>query len=181
MGILKDEVKPWFKEPDPIKNDQPASWDLVLADLSTAKIHHPVQENTHKLLIADMKSRDEFGFKKYGTRLQPFNGRNQLKDAFEEFLDGTVYLRSALFENIKNALIVTPESENVKSGIVQLYMTALDLDLKLRYLMEYIEKEKNGKEQNSKDSCNNSIIDTRDSGNIEEFCDNKSNIIDTSR
>lgn len=64
-------------EPPPVKNNLPAVWDLVLADI---------------------KERDEIGKEKYGTRLQPFNGRNPLKDAYQEALDLVVYLRQAIYE-----------------------------------------------------------------------------------
>lgn len=66
-----------MKQPKPIKNDHPASWDLVLADI---------------------KKRDEFGKKKYGVRLQPFNNRKQLRDLYEELLDAVVYLRTLIYE-----------------------------------------------------------------------------------
>jgi len=64
-------------EPPPIKNNHPAVWDLVLAD---------------------MKERDEIGEQKYDTRLQPFNGRDPLVDAYQEALDLVVYLRQAIYE-----------------------------------------------------------------------------------
>ena len=64
-------------EPQPVVNDQPATWDLV---------------------VADMRERDKFGHVKYGTALQPHNGRDQLSDAYQEALDLCVYLRNALFE-----------------------------------------------------------------------------------
>lgn len=64
-------------EAAPIHNDQPAVWDLV---------------------IGDIQRRDEMGIKKYGTRLQPFNGRSPLWDAYQEALDLVVYLRQAIFE-----------------------------------------------------------------------------------
>jgi len=64
-------------EPAPIPNDEPSVWEMV---------------------IEDMKSRDEFGKRKYGTKLQPFNGRNALKDAYEEVLDTAVYLKQAIVE-----------------------------------------------------------------------------------
>ena len=57
-------------EPAPIKNNLPAVWDLVLKDI---------------------KERDQSGLKKYGTRLQPNNGRNPLIDAYQEALDLVVY------------------------------------------------------------------------------------------
>lgn len=64
-------------EPAPIKNELPAVWDLV---------------------IQDMRDRDNFGFKKYGVRLQPNNGRSALRDAYGEALDLVVYLRSKIYE-----------------------------------------------------------------------------------
>ena len=66
-------------EPPPIKNIHPAVWDLV---------------------IADMQERDRFGLQKYNTRLQPFNGRDPLVDAYQEVLDLAVYLRQSIFERI---------------------------------------------------------------------------------
>ena len=64
-------------EPNPEKNELPSVWELV---------------------VDDMQSRNEFGIGKYGTPLQPFNGRNQLKDAYQEVLDLAVYMRAAIFE-----------------------------------------------------------------------------------
>ncbi len=64
-------------QPKPKKNKRPAVWDLV---------------------IKDMKARDNFGFKRYGMRLQPHNGRDVLQDAYEEALDLAVYLRQAIYE-----------------------------------------------------------------------------------
>lgn len=64
-------------EPDPKRNNAPAVWDLV---------------------ISDMQDRDNFGLQRYATRLQPHNGRDALKDAYQEALDLTVYLRQALYE-----------------------------------------------------------------------------------
>ena len=52
----------------------------------------------HDLVITDMASRKQFGLAKYGTPLQAGNGRDPLKDAYEEALDLTVYLRQELEE-----------------------------------------------------------------------------------
>lgn len=65
------------KEPQPIINSLPAVWDLVLADIN---------------------ERDLIGQQKYNTRLQPHNGRDVLKDAYQEALDLVVYLRQAIYE-----------------------------------------------------------------------------------
>lgn len=64
-------------QPLPVVNDAPAIADLVLADI---------------------RARDEFGASKYGTRLQPHNGRDALMDAYQEALDLVFYLRQALEE-----------------------------------------------------------------------------------
>jgi hypothetical protein len=63
--------------PPPLPNDGPAVWDLV---------------------IEDMQARNFVGVQKYGTPLQPFNGRDVLLDAYEEAMDLTVYLKQALIE-----------------------------------------------------------------------------------
>lgn len=64
-------------EPAPIPNSKPSIHDLV---------------------IADMESRKRMGLKKYGTVLQAGNGRNALKDAYEEVLDLAMYLKQKLEE-----------------------------------------------------------------------------------
>jgi len=60
-----------------VPNNNPAVWDLV---------------------IADALARDAIGQSRYGTRLQPLNGRDALRDAYEEALDLCVYLRQAIWE-----------------------------------------------------------------------------------
>ena len=64
-------------QPFPKQNNNPAIWDIV---------------------IEEMKRRDEEGLIKYGTRLQGFNGRDSLWDAYEEALDLVVYLRQTIYE-----------------------------------------------------------------------------------
>ena len=64
-------------QPMPVANNNPAVWPIVMAD---------------------MQARHELGIKRYGTPLQPHNGRDALRDAYEEALDLAVYLRSAIFE-----------------------------------------------------------------------------------
>lgn len=75
---MNDEAKK-FTDPQPasIPNDYPHVADLVVADIARRK---------------------EQGQAKYGTALQPFNGRDPLIDAYQEALDKCQYLRQALFE-----------------------------------------------------------------------------------
>lgn len=64
-------------QPAPTPNSQPAIWDLV---------------------VKDMEERNRDGIEKYGTPLQPFNGRDALIDAYQEVLDMSVYLRQKIQE-----------------------------------------------------------------------------------
>jgi hypothetical protein len=154
----------WQKEPAPIPNDSPASWDLVLKDLETIPITHQMRE-AKSLLIADIHLRDEFGTKKYGVRLQPNNGRNSTKDAYEEALDCTVYLRNEIEEKLSNK-IVTRERESVLRYLTQMYLSQLAIALGLRYVL-LLEKEINER----------SITNAGDSGNTEESGEHQSNIV----
>jgi hypothetical protein len=64
-------------QPDPKPNGNPAIVDLVLADF---------------------RERDRIGQQRYGTRLQARNGRDALRDAYEEALDLAIYLRQVIAE-----------------------------------------------------------------------------------
>lgn len=65
------------EQPAPVPNDHPAVWDLV---------------------VADMHARDALGRERYKTRPQPHNGRDALRDHYEELLDAAVYARQMLYE-----------------------------------------------------------------------------------
>lgn len=68
-------------EPKPIPNQLPPVWALV---------------------IQDMVERDVLGREKYGTPLQPLNGREAIKDLYQEILDAAVYLRQEIWEREKS-------------------------------------------------------------------------------
>ena len=53
------------------------------------------------LVLKDMDERRVHGIEKYGTPVQPFNGRDPLIDAYQEALDLCVYLRQAIEERKK--------------------------------------------------------------------------------
>jgi hypothetical protein len=52
------------------------------------------------LVIEDIEARKAVGISRYGTPLQPFNGRNVDQDLYEELIDATVYLRQRLVERV---------------------------------------------------------------------------------
>lgn len=56
---------------------------------------HPV---AHRMVQDDLEARLQLGISRYGQPLQPFNGRDSLRDAYEEILDMAVYIRNELFE-----------------------------------------------------------------------------------
>lgn len=99
-----------FGEPPPKHNDLPSMHDLV---------------------IQDMDARKRFGLEKYGTLLQPFNGRNALKDAYEEILDLAVYLRQKLYEQEQEAAVVAKLAEEAtKSTRVHVPTAEADVSAK---------------------------------------------------
>jgi hypothetical protein len=63
------------------------------------------------LVIADIVKRRIVGIKRYGTALQPFNGRDALRDAYEEALDLAIYLRQAIEERQQSAAANVTEAE----------------------------------------------------------------------
>lgn len=64
-------------QPLPVKNDLPCVQDLV---------------------ILDMEARKAIGIKRYGTTLQPHNGRDVIRDIYEEMLDAAAYMRQLIYE-----------------------------------------------------------------------------------
>lgn len=62
--------------------------------LPTPNGHPDIQSQ----VIADIEERRQVGISRYGTALQPFNGRDALRDLYEELLDGAMYVRQAMVE-----------------------------------------------------------------------------------
>lgn len=112
-------------QPDPIRiNPHPSAHNMLLSALESWRTDSESEEtraaitepkgawammmlafnaicNTLDVNADDViRSRRNFGLEKYGTKLQPFNGRNNLEDALDEIVDGLVYLICELYENI---------------------------------------------------------------------------------
>lgn len=56
---------------------------------------HPAIQD---LVMQDMLARKNIGIQRYGTPLQPHNGRDMMKDLYEELLDACNYIRGQLYE-----------------------------------------------------------------------------------
>jgi len=82
-----DQIKLMRAQPPPQNASGPALWPLIISELGDSE--------TDRLVAADMQARHEFGVAKYGVPLVASNGRDHLADAYQEALDGVVYLRAA--------------------------------------------------------------------------------------
>lgn len=60
----------------------------------------------HDLVIEDMRGRKDFGLTKYGSLLQAHNGRDALKDLYDELLDAIVYTRQLIEERGEDGNLV---------------------------------------------------------------------------
>jgi hypothetical protein len=52
-------------------------------------------------VIEDILARKELGISRYGTALQPFNGRDAFQDLYDELIDATQYIKQCLVERSK--------------------------------------------------------------------------------
>lgn len=65
------------EQPMPVRNDRPSIQGMVRDDLA---------------------AREQVGIERYGTHLQAGNGRDAMRDAYEEALDLATYLRQVIEE-----------------------------------------------------------------------------------
>jgi hypothetical protein len=62
---------------------------------------HPIindSKDIQTLVLEDLALRREIGIQRYGIGLQVNNGRDMLRDAYEEALDLAIYLRGMIQE-----------------------------------------------------------------------------------
>lgn len=88
------------QEPEPIRNDNPETWEEVIQDYEKMDNWYPEgsRDEIKNEIIELMRKRNEFGRTKYGTPLQPYNGRDNLVDAVQELFDAVVYLKNEYIE-----------------------------------------------------------------------------------
>lgn len=87
------------EQPAPIANTSRPVWELVIEDVETFNPVSGRAKEVKSQLLADMVARDALGRERYGTPLQTHNGRDHLRDAYEEALDLVVYLRASMIED----------------------------------------------------------------------------------
>lgn len=71
---------------------------LAAAFLIREKMEPPPSRMVVTPIYGDLEERLQLGISRYGQPLRAFNGRDSLRDAYEEVLDALVYLRTAMFE-----------------------------------------------------------------------------------
>jgi hypothetical protein len=82
--------RPDTAQPPPVPNEAEST------HISAARM---LREMDVPGLAADLEARGEYGVRKYGTALQPHNGRNWPSDLYEELLDGLAYLEQGIRES----------------------------------------------------------------------------------
>jgi hypothetical protein len=74
-----------------------AGYGVTAADLS--KISNPDgRKNITDMVIADLRGREALGKAKYGKPLLPFDGRDTMRDLYEELLDAAHYIKKEMVE-----------------------------------------------------------------------------------
>jgi NTP pyrophosphatase (non-canonical NTP hydrolase) len=71
------------------------------------------RDDIQSQVIADIMERREVGIKRYGTALQPFNGRSATRDAYEEAIDLAMYLKQMLVEVSEGLLTIEEYQDEV--------------------------------------------------------------------
>ncbi len=84
VSSKEQETKPWTTSEIPAATPQPPP--------------QPGQVAVGQQVLADIQSRIDMGYQKYGTLLQTHNGRDALWDAYQEAIDLVMYLRQAILE-----------------------------------------------------------------------------------
>lgn len=81
------------EQPAPVPNRWPGAHDELIESLRDLK--GPEAERMRQELAA----RRDLGRERYGTLLQPFNGRDALRDLLEEVLDAMAYAHQVRLED----------------------------------------------------------------------------------
>ena len=94
----------------------------------------------------DLRDRREMGIQKYGTALQPFNGRNAAQDLYEELLDATVYTKQMIteYDTMKLLLHEVIAEVNRVDAMTKLDPSASYIVIGLRELADRVSEVLNG-------------------------------------
>lgn len=115
-------------QPPPKTNEAKPTWETVIAnvitwrkDLKSAGILNKDFDGAIEHAIVDMAERDKMGRAKYGTPLQPNNGRDHLTDEYQELLDAAVYAANDVIQLGGDLSLSKPAYCNGPGGMIMLY------------------------------------------------------------
>lgn len=101
----------------------------------TAHVEQPMPTpNDHPSIQSrvrtDLEHREQVGIQRYGSPLQPFNGRDALRDLYEELLDGACYARQAMEERDERQRHPVRYVIGVREdGVTEIQPVAADVEL----------------------------------------------------
>lgn len=92
LDVERLDQENWHTDPETWLNEKVHLMATQPAPMPNKEVH------VVDWVISDLRDRKAMGIEKYGTALQPFNGRRALVDLYEELLDAVLYLRQHLLE-----------------------------------------------------------------------------------
>ena len=105
--------------------DPEAGQPLPVTTKKSVDVAVEVAEDLKKVgfqdIAEDVEARIRIGERKYGKRLQSFNGRDTLRDLYDEVLDALNYSKQLELENLDNGEIfrgLTALAATVKAKLV---------------------------------------------------------------
>jgi len=108
-------------QPPPVSNANPAVWPEVI---EFAHATWSGRAPALSRLLRDMSERDQVGRARYGTPLQPHNGRDALVDLYQELLDAGAYAGQGLLEHPGSAFWI----EQLRWVVGRLILIRCELD-----------------------------------------------------
>lgn len=86
----------------------PCAQDLVIRDLTSRDLRwdlsYGAARRIRDMVCEDLDARKKVGLERYGTLLRPHNGRDMLRDLYEELMDASAYARARLMEAPEDGL-----------------------------------------------------------------------------
>lgn len=108
LGELVDAMTPHGAQSAPVPNDGPSMHDLVIKDIMSRPVSWDLSYGRaaylRQAVADDLLDRKQFGWSKYGVLLQARNGRDALRDLYDELMDAAVYARQRMAEGDEDTL-----------------------------------------------------------------------------
>jgi hypothetical protein len=82
---------PVVDQPPPVRNEHEPTWQRAVHLYTAWVARGPFPMMSTARALSEMNERDKIGRERYGTPLQPFNGRDALVDLTQELLDAVAY------------------------------------------------------------------------------------------